>query len=121
LTTGNTHAAGINKNALAVGEYPYQTSPPASQAGQTSPFTYGNLPPILGFIRQPSSWGTDIAVLKRFPIYEKTYFQLRLEGQNIFNHPTLGGYDTNTSDPTFGLITGKGGSRVIVISGRYVF
>jgi hypothetical protein len=121
LTTGNTHAAGINKSSLAVGEYPYQTSPPASQAGQTSPFTYGNLPPILGFIRQPSSWGTDIAVLKRFPIYEKTYFQLRLEGQNIFNHPTLGGYDTNTSDPTFGLITGKGGSRVIVISGRYVF
>lgn len=84
--------------------------------------TYGTLPPILGILRQPSSWGTDIAVMKRFPVVrEGMYFQLRLEGQNIFNHPTLGGLDTNAYDATFGQVTGKNGSRGVVLSGRFVF
>lgn len=105
-----SHPVGLNLSALA-------------NSGNAQNFTYGYLPPVLSFVRQPSSWGTDLAVMKSFPIMreESRYFQLRLEGQNIFNHPTLNGYDTNTSDATFGMITGKSGSRVVQISGRLVF
>jgi hypothetical protein len=115
LQPGDSHPVGLNLNALA--------QPTGSVRGSAASFTYGDLPPVLGFIRQPSSWSTDIAVLKRFPIMREgaTYFQLRLEGQNIFNHPTLDGYDTNVTDSTYGLITGKNGSRVVQISGRLVF
>lgn len=111
----SSHPTALNLDALA--------QPAGSAPGSAASFTYGYLPPVLGFIRQPSTWGTDIAVMKRFPIMREgaTYFQLRLEGQNIFNHPTLGGYDTNVTDSTYGMITGKNGSRVVQISGRFVF
>jgi hypothetical protein len=52
---------------------------------------------------------------------------LRLEGQNIFNHPGLGNYDNNATDPTFGMITNSPNGytanteRNIQISGRFVF
>jgi hypothetical protein len=109
----------LNVNALANG-------------GNAQSFTYGNtVPPVLPFLRQPSDWTTDIAILKSFPVMSKDgsrYLQLRLEGQNIFNHPGLGNYDTNATDTTFGMITNcPGGNcvanteRNVQISARFVF
>jgi len=116
------HPSAFNVNALAPAASTWYATASNQHAGDVGPMTYGTLPPIVGILRQPSSWGTDIAIMKRFPIVrEGTYFQLRLEGQNIFNHPTLGGLDTNAYDATFGQVTTKNGSRVVVISGRFVF
>lgn len=113
------HTTALNVNAFANG-------------GTVQNFTYGNtVPPVLPFLREPSDWTTDIAILKSFPIMSHDgtrYLQLRLEGQNIFNHPGLGNYDPNTADTTFGMITGNspGGytanqERQVQISARFVF
>ena len=110
----------------------FNTNPPPTalnlsalaNGGNAQNFTYGNLPPVIDFLRNPSSWTTDISVMKSFPVLSKDgsrYFQLRLEGQNIFNHAVLGGYDTDVTRKTFGMITGKGGNRVVQLSGRFVF
>jgi hypothetical protein len=111
--------SAINGSALANG-------------GNAQNFTLGTtVPPNLGFIRNPSDWTTDIAILKSFPVSKEgsRYFQLRLEGQNIFNHPGLGNYDNNATDTTFGMITNCSSNnacvanteRNIQISGRFVF
>ena len=87
-------------------------------------FTYGNIPATIGVLRNPGNWSTDISIMKSFPFSkdESHYFQLRLEGQNIFNHPGRGGYDTNDSDSTFGYVTTNGIiERHVQISGRIVF
>lgn len=102
------------------------TTPPTPASAEN--FTYGTLPPVLGFVRNPSNWSTDIAIMKKFPVSKEgsRYLQLRLEGQNIFNHPGLGNYDSNSGDSTYGMITNSSGftanaSRVVQISGRFVF
>jgi hypothetical protein len=103
-----------------------------ANGGTVQNFTLGTtVPPNLGFLRNPSDWTTDISILKSFPVSKEggRYFQLRLEGQNIFNHPGLGNYDANASDSTFGMITNCSNNnacvanteRHIQISGRLVF
>lgn len=119
------HTSALNQSALAADS--------GGVVGNANSFTYGNsVPPNLGFLRNPSNWTTDIAILKSFPVLGKDgkrYFQLRLEGQNILNHPGLGNYDRNATDPAFGMICGCGSEngftanaeRNIQISGRFVF
>ena len=107
-----------------------------ANGGNTASFTLGNVPPNLGdLIRSPSNWQADIAVMKSFAFNQEgsRYLQFRLEGQNLFNHPGLGNYDTNTGDPGFGVIgdcdgaSGWGGNctanteRHVQISARIVF
>jgi len=110
----------------------FGTNPPPSafnlsglaNGGNAQSFTYGNLPPVLGFLRNPSNWNSDLSIMKAFPVNGdgSRYFQLRLEGANIFNHPGLGGYNNNVTSGTFGMVTGPGnGERNIQISGRFVF
>jgi len=114
------HPTALNVNALANG-------------GDAQTFTYGAVPPTMTFIRQPGDFTTDISIMKRFPVLSREggrYFELRLEGQNIFNHPGLGNYDTTTTDRTFGMITNCASpnnpcvanqERHVQISGRFVF
>jgi len=68
---------------------------------------YGNIPPTYGAIRNPANWTYDASIMKNFYFSgeHSRYMQLRLEGQNFLNHPGLAGYDTTTTDSTFGLIT----------------
>jgi hypothetical protein len=106
------HPAALNFSALANG-------------GNAQSFTYGAVPPTMTFIRQPGDFTTDMSILKRFAVLSKDggrYFELRLEGQNIFNHPGLGNYDTLATDTNFGLINSTANvERHIQISGRFVF
>jgi hypothetical protein len=45
-----------------------------------------------------------------------------MEGLNIFNHPGLGGYDSNFNDSSFGYITGTANSqRQIQLALKLVF
>ncbi|HVN21582.1 MAG TPA: carboxypeptidase regulatory-like domain-containing protein [Dongiaceae bacterium] len=106
-----THPVALNKSAI-------------SNNGVAQSFTYGTLPPILK-LRNPSNWNTDLSIMKSFPVLSSDgsrYFQLRLEGANIFNHPGLAGYDTDVTHATFGMITGTANTeRNVQISGRFVF
>jgi hypothetical protein len=119
-------------------------NPPASQpralnfaalanSGNATSFTIGNLPPNLGnILRQPTNWNSDVAIMKSFPLgaERSRYFELRLEGQNLFNHPGLGNYDNNATDATYGMIANcdnghnpctANTERQVQISGRIVF
>jgi len=95
-----------------------------SNPGSVTSFTNGNLPTEIGIFRNPGNWTTDISLLKQFPFNKDggRYFQLRLEGLNIFNHPGYGGYDSSTGDQTFGQVTSvANGPRTIQVGGRVVF
>ena len=97
---------------------------PACTMFDPQSFTYGNMPYAIGTLRNPGNWSNDISIMKSFPFSkdESRYFQLRLESQNIFNHPGRGTYDTNDNDATFGYITGSGVTeRHLQVSGRIVF
>jgi len=85
---------------------------------------YGDLPATYAAIRNPGNWNYDASIMKNFYFSSDhgRYLQLRLEAQNIFNHPGLGGYDTGTGDQTFGLITNvANGPRNGQISARFFF
>ena len=60
-------------------------------------------------------WDTtfNFALNKNFKITERNVVQLRMIGQNIFNHPTFAIGDQTATSTTFGKITGTfAGARV---------
>ncbi len=95
-----------------------------SSAFVTTPdFTLANSPFIFPNVRNPGYFDTDATLLKKFPIARDgaTYFELRLEAQNVFNHANFGKIDNNPTDPTFGGILGKSGQRIMQIGARVFF
>ncbi|MCL4854237.1 MAG: TonB-dependent receptor, partial [Bryobacteraceae bacterium] len=87
-------------------------------------FTYGTLPPIFGNLRHPGRANYDLSLMKAFYFSgeRKQYFQLRMEGRNIFNIRGFGNYNTTIGTRDFGLITGAGNTeRQIQLSARIVF
>lgn len=87
-------------------------------------FTPGNIPYVLTFFRNPSSWNANISVMKHFPLNSDgtRFFELRLEGENFLNHPGYGGYNTTLWQSTYGDITGTANTeRHVQIAGKIVF
>lgn len=93
--------------------------------GKAPTFTYGTIPDVYTHIRNPGSWNSNLSVLKNFPVFSSDggrYLQFRMEGLNIFNHPGLGGYDSNFADGNFGYITGTANQeRHIQLALKFVF
>ena len=96
-----------------------------SNAKDAAIFTYGNLPPIFPRLRHPSSWGTDVSLMKSFYLTadDRSYLQFRMEGRNFFNIRGFGNYNTTIGTKYFGMITDAGaeGPRTIQMSLRLVF
>jgi hypothetical protein len=96
---------------------------------RTSDFTLANSPFIFSNVRNPGSFFTDATLLKKFPIAKEgaTYFELRVEAQNIFNHANYNNIDNNPNDITFGGVLGKGGQqgqqtqRIMQVGARFFF
>jgi hypothetical protein len=90
---------------------------------KTPDFTLANSPFIFPNVRNPGAFYTDATLLKKFPIAAEgaTYFELRMEAQNIFNHANYNTMDNNPNDPTFGGILGKTGQRIMQIGARLFF
>ncbi len=63
----------------------------------------------------------NLALFKSFRITERHIVQFRAEGFNWINHPNWGGVNTNPTDATFGMVTGKSSERTVQLSLRYSF
>jgi hypothetical protein len=88
-------------------------------------FFSGNLFPVCGCLRNPGYFSSDISMMKKFAFTSEgnRFFQLRLEGSNLFNHPWLGDYQTNLKqDQTFGrIINIRNTERRLQVSAKIVF
>ncbi len=78
-----------------------------------APFTLGNTPRAIADVRSPLMFTTDLSLIKQFllsSVHEGIRMELRLEAQNVFNHPlfSMGGPGSSTTsvgDPGFGALT----------------
>jgi hypothetical protein len=76
----------------------------------------------------PGYWRTDMSLFKNFTTFREQYLQFRVDGFNIFNHPTWSNPSTSNTSPTGGLITGAKSfqsntpdARFLQLSGKYFF
>jgi hypothetical protein len=69
----------------------------------------------LGFatIEGPGNWSVDMNIQKEFQISESTSVSLRLDANNVFNHPTPGNPNLNINSGLFGEIDDKNGNRTV--------
>lgn len=90
-----------------------------SFANPGSRTVFGTLPrnAIVG----PSTWGSNLSLLKKIQISERRYVQLRGEAYNFLNHNNLNNPNVTMSSSDFGRILNRSGSRVIQVGARFVF
>jgi hypothetical protein len=69
-----------------------------------------------------------MSLFKNFTTFREQYLQFRVDGFNVFNHPTWGNPSTSNTSPTGGLITGAKSfqsntpdARFLQLSGKYFF
>ena len=67
----------------------------------------------------------DASILKQFHLgreSSKSYFQFRVEGYNIVNHPTFSAPSTTANNSQFGDITAQANRpRALTLAARIVF
>lgn len=69
----------------------------------------------------PGAWGTNIAMLKRFTVTERSFFEFRVEAYNWMNHPVLRTPNTTLNSVDYTRILTKSGNRTMQIGLRYIF
>ncbi|MFY9748048.1 MAG: TonB-dependent receptor [Acidobacteriaceae bacterium] len=89
------------------------------------PISYeiGNSPRTLSNVNNPFYQDLDLQFAKNTGFHENRYnVQLRVEMYNAFNHPDLGGPDTNVKDGTFGQIQSfSGTARRMQFAAKFTF
>ncbi len=75
----------------------------------------------LRWIQGPPLLGLDINLIKRVRITETKEFELRVDANNILNHPNFGNPIVNINSTSFGRITAAGGNRIFVMNARLNF
>jgi hypothetical protein len=86
-----------------------------------APGTYGDSG--RNSFRSPGLVDVDAALMKVFPIFERTQLMFRAEAFNLFNHPNFlaPGADYNGNPSTFGLITVARDPRILQFSLKLLF
>ena len=79
----------------------------------------GNTTP--GAVWGPGTQNWDLSIFKNTLISEHKTIQFRCEMFNSFNHVNFSQPDTNSSDPTFGQISGAGAAREIQLGLKLLF
>jgi hypothetical protein len=73
----------------------------------------------------PGARNVNLGISRDFPIYEKTYFQIRGAATNVFNSVNLNNPSTSigasSATSAAGTISGAGQMRLIEVGGRLVF
>ena len=72
-------------------------------------------------LRMPGTNNWDVAISKRFPIRERTYFQVRGDFFDIWNHLSYNSVQTTLGNAGFGSINGANPTRVIQVAVRVGF
>ncbi len=118
-------AALVDPNA---GDFFHNPSSPTTVLNRdafvaTPDFGFSSAPLIFPNVRNPGSFFTDATLLKKFPLSSEgsRYFEIRLEAQNIFNHPNFNNIDNNLNNATFGGVLGKTGQRIMQVGARIFF
>ncbi len=95
----------------------------ANSFQRTPDYSFSNAPVMFPDLRNPGDFYTDASILKKFYMgdNEARYFELRIEAQNILNHPNFNQIISDPDSPTFGGINGKTGQRVMQVGGRFFF
>jgi hypothetical protein len=75
------------------------------------------LRPIYG----PGAWSVDANLVKKVRIDESKNVAIRIDAQNLFNHPNLGNPSLDINSGTFGQITTKTGFRTLAGQVRLEF
>jgi hypothetical protein len=79
-------------------------------------------PPVFAELREPSSRGLDLTLMKRFTFRERWNVDLRADAENALNVVNFGGPGTNmASKGTFGVIQTAGSPRIIQLTLRATF
>ena len=79
-------------------------------------------PPRYSWLRGPRGTYTSMTGYKTFSVRDTVKFELRVEANNLLNHPIFANPATNMDNPaTFGTITSAGGTRNVNISGKIRF
>ena len=110
--------------------------PGSTSLVQSYNYAYGNV--ARNYLHGPGFSYDNFSIFKDFPVMERAKFQLRLEAQNVTNHPsaanpnsTLGAASltgTGVSTSNFGTITSVQtipgeltGARVVSFAGKFIF
>ena len=95
----------------------------AASLTRTPNYSIANSPVYFPNLRNPGAFYTDMSILKKFYVTsdKTTNFELRLEAQNIFNHPVFGNIISDPDSSTFGGVNGKSGQRVMQAGLRFFF
>ena len=72
-------------------------------------------------IEGPGSWDFDANVQKSIRLGESRNLTLRMDAQNVFNHPTPGSPNLNINSGTLGEINTKTGNRTLAAQIRLEF
>jgi len=90
---------------------------------RTPDYSFGNLPRYFPDVRNPGGFSTDGTVLKNFYFSgdHTRYLNIRVEAQNLFNHPNYGSLNVSPNSIGFGGVNGKSGNRIMQIGARIFF
>jgi hypothetical protein len=75
----------------------------------------------LSALEGPGSWDFDANIQKSIRLGESKNLTLRVDAQNLFNHPTPGNPNLNINSGTFGEIDSKTGNRALAAQIRLEF
>ena len=78
-----------------------------SAFSQPGPYTFGNTPRLLAYLRAPGPANIDFSVFKNIPIHERIHLQFRAESFNSLNHPEFGIPNTAIGAATAGVISAQ--------------
>ena len=116
LNVGSTsNQSGLDSSGNPVS----QRGPWTLPGGGTDHSVYGNAK--LDNVFLPGTWSADTALLKDFSFTKSQYFEFRMEGYNIFNHPVWGSLDSTYTDTRFGQLTSISGHRSVQLGLKYYF
>lgn len=99
-------------------------SQPNCNGSLNQPYAFNNgIPRVTSEVRTPPYFNNDLAILKRFPLYEKYTLTLKGEFINTFNEHSFTWPDYQPYDwGTFGIPTGtKNNPRNVQLSARFQF
>jgi hypothetical protein len=117
--TNNSNSFGGNQRPNVIGD-PSLSNPNiyqwfnVSAFAQPAPFTFGNAPRTLPYLRAQGTINTDLTLQKYWGLWnEASRLQLRAEFYNLFNRPQFFAPGTTFGTSTFGVVPGALAARSI--------